>query len=289
MQFGIQFFPDVGPQHKPADQYFREALALVDQAEPLGYSHVRIVEHHFHYYGGYSPNPCVFLAAAAARTNRMRLVTGAVLPAFNNPLKLAGEIGMLDAISGGRLDVGFARAFLPHEFRRFGVSPRTIYNTLNRAQGPRKARTRTVSLRVSERELAGFMAALATRGITDRPAVLRRLMGATDQILKPADQATNDKLAGWNADIQTRGAAINQIAHKLNEAKLQGRQMPYTEEDDATIRTMAMFLFAFVEEFEGLWGAKREAMALEVDRALEGLEAMPGTFVTSGSRTMTRK
>ena len=53
----------------------------------------------------------------------MRLVTGAVLPAFANPLKLAGEIGMLDAISNGRLDVGFARAFLPHEFRRFGVSP----------------------------------------------------------------------------------------------------------------------------------------------------------------------
>ncbi|MGH7094302.1 MAG: LLM class flavin-dependent oxidoreductase, partial [Stellaceae bacterium] len=31
--------------------------------------------------------------------------------------------GMLDAISGGRLDIGFARAFLPHEFRRFGRSP----------------------------------------------------------------------------------------------------------------------------------------------------------------------
>jgi alkanesulfonate monooxygenase SsuD/methylene tetrahydromethanopterin reductase-like flavin-dependent oxidoreductase (luciferase family) len=30
---------------------------------------------------------------------------------------------MADAISGGRLDVGFARAFLPHEFERFGISP----------------------------------------------------------------------------------------------------------------------------------------------------------------------
>src|SRR5256885_9996932 len=30
---------------------------------------------------------------------------------------------MLDALSRGRLDVGFARAFLPHEFRRFGRSP----------------------------------------------------------------------------------------------------------------------------------------------------------------------
>jgi alkanesulfonate monooxygenase SsuD/methylene tetrahydromethanopterin reductase-like flavin-dependent oxidoreductase (luciferase family) len=39
------------------------------------------------------------------------------------PFKLAGEIGILDAISDGRQDVGFARAFLPHEFRRFGRSP----------------------------------------------------------------------------------------------------------------------------------------------------------------------
>jgi alkanesulfonate monooxygenase SsuD/methylene tetrahydromethanopterin reductase-like flavin-dependent oxidoreductase (luciferase family) len=123
MQFGIQFFPDVRPEDRSPEQYFREALDIGEEADRLGYSHIRIVEHYFHYYGGYSPNPIVFLAAAAQRTKRARLVTGAVLPAFNNPLKLAGEIAMLDAISGGRLDVGFARAFLPHEFRRFARSP----------------------------------------------------------------------------------------------------------------------------------------------------------------------
>jgi len=123
MQFGVQFFPDVRPEEKSAEAYFREALDLAEEADRLGYSHIRIVEHYFHHYGGYSPNPIVFLAAAAQRTRRARLVTGAVLPAFNHPLKLAGEIAMLDAISGGRLDVGFARAFLPHEFRRFGRSP----------------------------------------------------------------------------------------------------------------------------------------------------------------------
>src|SRR6202158_834716 len=80
-------------------------------------------EHYFHEYGGSSPTPIVFLAAAAQRTRRARLVTGAVLPAFNHPLKLAGEIAMSDARSRARLDVGFARAFLPHEFRRFGRSP----------------------------------------------------------------------------------------------------------------------------------------------------------------------
>jgi alkanesulfonate monooxygenase SsuD/methylene tetrahydromethanopterin reductase-like flavin-dependent oxidoreductase (luciferase family) len=123
MKFGIQFFPEVRPDQKSAAAYFHDALELVEESEKLGFSHIRIVEHYFHYYGGYSPNPMLFLAAAAQRTRRAHLVTGAVLPIFNHPLKLAGEIGMLDAISGGRLDVGFARAFLPHEFRRFGRSP----------------------------------------------------------------------------------------------------------------------------------------------------------------------
>jgi alkanesulfonate monooxygenase SsuD/methylene tetrahydromethanopterin reductase-like flavin-dependent oxidoreductase (luciferase family) len=123
MQFGVQFFPDVKPEEKSAADYFRDSLAIAEAADRIGYTHVRIVEHYFHYYGGYSPNPIVFLSAAAMRTTKARLVTGAVLPIFNNPLKLAGEIAMLDGISGGRLDVGFARAFLPHEFRRFGISP----------------------------------------------------------------------------------------------------------------------------------------------------------------------
>ncbi len=123
MLFGVQFFPDVKPEQKPAARYFGEALALAEESERLGFGHIRIVEHYFQYYGGYSPNPMLFLAAAAQRTRTTRLVTGAVLPVFNHPLKLAGEIGMLDAISNGRLDVGFARAFLPHEFRRFGRSP----------------------------------------------------------------------------------------------------------------------------------------------------------------------
>ena len=122
MDFGLQFFPDVAPHTRSAEQYFAEALELTVLGEQLGFTSVRQVEHYFHPYGGYSPNPLVFLAAASQRTTAMRLVTGAVLPVFNHPLKLAGEIGMLDALSGGRLEVGFARAFLPHEFARFGIS-----------------------------------------------------------------------------------------------------------------------------------------------------------------------
>ena len=122
MEFGVQFFPSVGPDRKSAEQYWTEALQLTQRAEKLGYASVRTVEHYFHPYGGYSPDPLIFLSAAAAVTRTMRLITGAVLPVFNNPLKLAGQIGMVDAISKGRVEIGFARAFLPHEFARFGIS-----------------------------------------------------------------------------------------------------------------------------------------------------------------------
>jgi alkanesulfonate monooxygenase SsuD/methylene tetrahydromethanopterin reductase-like flavin-dependent oxidoreductase (luciferase family) len=121
MRVGIQFFPDIGPEVKSARDYWQEALHLVALVDRYGYHHVRTVEHYFLPYGGYSPNPVVFLAAAAQVTRHARLVTGAVLPAFNNPLKIAGELAMLDALSDGRLDCGFARAFLPHEFQHFGV------------------------------------------------------------------------------------------------------------------------------------------------------------------------
>ena len=50
-----------------------------------------------------------------------KLITVALVPAFNHHLKFASEIAMLDGISGGRLEVGFARAFLPQEFRHFGI------------------------------------------------------------------------------------------------------------------------------------------------------------------------
>lgn len=122
MKFGLDLFPDAWPQQKSAEQYFKEALDLCEQADRLGFHGVKIVEHYFHPYGGYSPNPIVFLVAAGQRAPRMRLMTGAVLPAFNHPLKLAGELGMLDAISGGRLELGFARAFLPYEFSAFNIS-----------------------------------------------------------------------------------------------------------------------------------------------------------------------
>ena len=99
MEFGITLFPDVGPEEKAPEQYYRESFEVVERAEQLGYTHVRSIEHHFTGYGGYSPSSTVMLAGLSGRTKTMKLITGAVIPAFNNPLRVAGELGMLDAMS----------------------------------------------------------------------------------------------------------------------------------------------------------------------------------------------
>ena len=165
---------------------------------------------------------------------------------------------------------GTPAAVLAH---RFGVSTRTIHNTVSRAKGTRPRPTTTISTRLSARQLAGFQAALDRRGITDQPAALRRLMGAADTLLRPVAPVVLDHLQAWGAQVATEGAAVNHIARKLNEAKLRGRALPFTDDDMTTIRAFASGLAEFAEAFRILWEAELAAKTREVDKALEGLAA----------------
>ena len=63
MQFGVQFFPALSPRDRDAASYFADCLAIAEEADALGFTHARTVEHYFEAYGGYSPNPIVFLSA----------------------------------------------------------------------------------------------------------------------------------------------------------------------------------------------------------------------------------
>jgi alkanesulfonate monooxygenase SsuD/methylene tetrahydromethanopterin reductase-like flavin-dependent oxidoreductase (luciferase family) len=121
VRFGINFFPSFRAEDSSTADFYDQSIRLAVRAEELGYHSVKTVEHSFYDYGGHSPNPCVFLSAIAARTKRIRLVTGAVIPAFHHPAHLGGDLAMLDNMSRGRLDAGFGRAFLPKEFEVYGV------------------------------------------------------------------------------------------------------------------------------------------------------------------------
>jgi natural product biosynthesis luciferase-like monooxygenase protein len=121
VRFGLNFFPSFRPGDSSTADYYDQCLRIAARADELGFSSIKTVEHSFYDYGGHSPNPCVFLSAVAARTRRIRLITGAVIPAFHHPAHLGGDLAMLDNMSRGRLDAGFGRAFLPKEFEVYGV------------------------------------------------------------------------------------------------------------------------------------------------------------------------
>jgi alkanesulfonate monooxygenase SsuD/methylene tetrahydromethanopterin reductase-like flavin-dependent oxidoreductase (luciferase family) len=121
MRFGLSFLPDGLPGDQSAHSYFATRIELAQRADSAALSSVKMTEHYLHPYGGLCPSPLAFLSAVAARTRRIRLMTGGVLPAFHHPIQLAAETAMLDAVSNGRLDVGFARAYMPYEFLALGV------------------------------------------------------------------------------------------------------------------------------------------------------------------------
>lgn len=128
MKVGLNFFPAYS-NLKSASEYFRESLKLAALGEKLGLSHIRTIEHYGHQYGGSSPNPLIFLTAVAMKTRQIKLITGALVPPFSHPFKQASEIAMTDALTDGRLEVGFARGFLPHEF---SILNKTMKNSKNR-------------------------------------------------------------------------------------------------------------------------------------------------------------
>jgi alkanesulfonate monooxygenase SsuD/methylene tetrahydromethanopterin reductase-like flavin-dependent oxidoreductase (luciferase family) len=121
VRYGLNFFPSFRLTDRSTAEYFDQVLRLAERGDQLGYTSAKCVEHYFNEYGGHTPSPIVLLSAIVARTRNLRPITGASIPAFNHPVKLAGELAMLDNLSHGRLDVGFGRAFIPEEFDVFGV------------------------------------------------------------------------------------------------------------------------------------------------------------------------
>src|SRR4029450_4287298 len=86
-----------------------EQIKLGDE---LGYDSVSFTEHHFHIEGfELSNNPVLLDLYFAMQTKRIRVgQLGIVLPA-SNPIRVAEDIAMLDHMTGGRANAGFARGY----------------------------------------------------------------------------------------------------------------------------------------------------------------------------------
>jgi alkanesulfonate monooxygenase SsuD/methylene tetrahydromethanopterin reductase-like flavin-dependent oxidoreductase (luciferase family) len=97
-----------------------DEMRLAELAEPLGYDKVWCVEHHFTDYAA-CPDNLQFLSWLAARTRRIGLATGAVIVPWNDPLRVAEKVALLDHLSGGRAVLGLGRGLARREYGGFGI------------------------------------------------------------------------------------------------------------------------------------------------------------------------
>lgn len=127
-------YANAGPLANPAT-----AAALAEAAEEYGVESLWTVEHvvipagyksEYPYSksgkmpGGEDvpiPDPLIFLAWLAARTETVKLATGILILPQRNPLVLAKELATLDALSSGRMLLGIGVGWLREEFEAIGV------------------------------------------------------------------------------------------------------------------------------------------------------------------------
>jgi alkanesulfonate monooxygenase SsuD/methylene tetrahydromethanopterin reductase-like flavin-dependent oxidoreductase (luciferase family) len=87
---------DPGPGH-------RTTLEIIELGERLGFDSAWLRDRHLQY--GIS-SPVAILAAASQRTTRIELGTAVIPLGWENPLRLAEDLGTVDILSGGRINPG---------------------------------------------------------------------------------------------------------------------------------------------------------------------------------------
>jgi probable F420-dependent oxidoreductase len=115
----------------------RNIRAFAGLAEELGYTGVWLGDHialpddyvSQYPYGDAHPvssnrpflEALTTLAYVAGLTHRVRLATAVLVAPYRHPLLQAKQIATLDALSGGRLEVGFGAGWLAEEFEALDV------------------------------------------------------------------------------------------------------------------------------------------------------------------------
>ncbi|MFB7862651.1 MsnO8 family LLM class oxidoreductase [Streptomyces sp. NPDC056069] len=90
-------------------QALRDTVRLAREAEALGYHRFWVSEHHG-VPGVAGSAPTVLAAAVAAATTHIRVGTGGVMLPNHQPLVVAEQFGVLEALFPGRIDMGLGRS-----------------------------------------------------------------------------------------------------------------------------------------------------------------------------------
>jgi len=117
MELGLYTFADVGPGSDPARR-MRELVEEIELADRVGLDVFGVGEHHRPDYAVSSP--AVALAAAATRTENIRLSSAVTVLSSDDPVRVFQDFATLDLISGGRAEIMAGRGSFIESFPLFG-------------------------------------------------------------------------------------------------------------------------------------------------------------------------
>jgi alkanesulfonate monooxygenase SsuD/methylene tetrahydromethanopterin reductase-like flavin-dependent oxidoreductase (luciferase family) len=118
MRVGLRITPRAGE----AAGRLAALPALARDAEALGFD-LLVVPERLSAEGGF-PAALPACAAAAAATERLRIATGLLALPLHHPLRVAEDAATLDALSGGRFELGVGLGAEADAFGGFGLDPR---------------------------------------------------------------------------------------------------------------------------------------------------------------------
>ncbi|HEV2769352.1 MAG TPA: LLM class flavin-dependent oxidoreductase [Solirubrobacteraceae bacterium] len=117
MELGLVTFADVGSNMSP-QQRLRDLMEEVQLADELGLDVFGVGEHHRPDFAVSAPS--TVLAAAAARTQRVRLTSAVTVLSSADPVRVFQEFATVDLLSGGRAEIMAGRGSFTESFPLFG-------------------------------------------------------------------------------------------------------------------------------------------------------------------------
>jgi probable LLM family oxidoreductase len=122
MELGIYTFGETDPRRvhdaAVAGQRLQHLLEEIELADQVGLDVFGVGEHHRPDYAVSSP--VVVLAAAAARTKRIRLTSAVTVLSSDDPVRVFQDFATLDLISGGRAEITAGRGSFIESYPLFG-------------------------------------------------------------------------------------------------------------------------------------------------------------------------
>lgn len=113
IDFSIIFFSNSEQENSDHYQFIYDVSEFADRH---AFKAIWLPERHYHPFGGSFPNPAILASAIAARTQTVRLRAGSVVLPLHHPTEVVEAWGMIDCLSKGRVDLGFASGWNPNDF-----------------------------------------------------------------------------------------------------------------------------------------------------------------------------